>query len=128
MKRPIVYFLLCLYLLSFTEAKQMLKIPDLIEHYISHNLTNTGTTLFSFWKMHYVDEQIIDSDYEQDMSLPFKTHESGFPSSNWLAMPDGFHFEIALPDFFILKKRIFSGCPVFISNPLFSIFHPPILV
>lgn len=32
-------------------------------------------SLYAFFKMHYIDEQIIDSDYKQDMKLPFKTHD-----------------------------------------------------
>lgn len=30
-------------------------------------------TLGSFFKMHYIDPQPFDSDYKQDMRLPFKT-------------------------------------------------------
>ena len=32
-------------------------------------------SLYAFFKMHYIDEQIVDSDYKQDMKLPFKTHD-----------------------------------------------------
>ena len=32
-------------------------------------------SLYAFFKIHYIDEQMVDSDYKQDMKLPFKTHD-----------------------------------------------------
>ena len=52
-----------------------MKMPNLIEHYISHKIIDNGTTVFSFIKMHYLDEHGVDGDYHQDMKLPFKTHD-----------------------------------------------------
>jgi hypothetical protein len=54
-------------------------MPRLIEHYISHIQSNKEMSLYAFFKMHYIDEQIQDSDYMEDMKLPFKTHDF----SNW---------------------------------------------
>ena len=63
------------YLASFCEVRQLAKLPNLIEHYISHKIENHDISLFAFFKMHYLDEQKIDKDYDQDMKLPFKTHD-----------------------------------------------------
>lgn len=75
MKKYITYFLICTYLFSFSEVRQILKMPNLIEHYISHKIIDNGTSVFSFVKMHYLDEHGVDGDYHQDMKLPFKTHD-----------------------------------------------------
>jgi len=127
-KRPIIYFFLSIYLLSFTEAKQLLKFPNLVEHYISHTITNKNTTLISFVKMHYVDKHVVDSDYRQDMKLPFKTHEANTFVVNPLTIPENFGFAVNLPKLFKEKTLIFSYSPNYSSNPLGSIFRPPILV
>lgn len=74
-KKLLIYFLLFSYLTSFGEVRQVLKMPILIEHFISHKISNSDMSLYAFFKMHYIDEQIIDSDYKQDMKLPFKTHD-----------------------------------------------------
>jgi hypothetical protein len=52
-----------------------MKLPKLIEHYIAHEVSNSETTLFSFFKMHYLDETVKDADYDQDMKLPFKNRD-----------------------------------------------------
>ena len=72
MKKSLVYVLLFVYLFSFPEMRQLLKVPNLVEHYISHKIKDRNTTLYSFIKMHYLDEQKQDADYKQDMQLPFK--------------------------------------------------------
>ena len=127
-KRPIVYLFLSIYLLSFTEVRQVIKFPNLVEHYIYHTLTNKDTTLFSFLKMHYLDDQLVDSDYQQDMKLPFKTHEANSFSINLLVLPDRFGFVINVPKIFRKKAPIFSYSPNYASNPVASIFRPPILI
>lgn len=75
MKRWIIYLFLFTYLSNFTVARQLAKLPNLLEHYISHKALNEEMSIFAFFKMHYVDEQIVDSDYLEDMKLPFKTHD-----------------------------------------------------
>ncbi|QDP84221.1 hypothetical protein FNJ88_01115 [Chryseobacterium sp. SNU WT5] len=55
-------------------------MPRLIEHYISHKVANHEISIFAFFTMHYLDEQILDDDYAEDMKLPFKTHD--FSSSS----------------------------------------------
>ena len=74
-KKLLIYFLLFSYLTSFGEVRQVLKMQILIEHFISHKISNSDMSIYAFLKMHYIDEQIIDSDYKQDMKLPFKTHD-----------------------------------------------------
>lgn len=127
-KRPLIYFFLGIYLFSFTEVRQLTKFPNLVEHYIYHKIATENTTLFSFIKLHYLDENIADSDYEQDMKLPFKTHEVNPYSMISLMLPEGFGLVIKVPEIYREKKPIFSYSLNYASNPLASIFRPPILI
>ena len=104
-----------------------MKFPNLVEHYIFHKISNENTTLFSFVKLHYLDESIVDSDYDQDMKLPFKTHETNTYSMILLTLPESFGLVIKVPEIFLQKTPIFSYSPSYTSDPLESIFHPPIL-
>lgn len=106
----------------------MLKIPNFVEHYISHKITNSSISVFSFIKMHYLDDHKVDADYHQDMKLPFKTHETNTFVANPLTIPENFGFAVNLPQLFKEKTLIFSYSPNYSSNPLGSIFRPPILV
>lgn len=75
MKRTAAIFLMSLYLISTTECYQLLKLPAFIVHFIRHSNEDPNTTLSSFIKMHYAEEMVYDDDWQQDMQLPFKTHE-----------------------------------------------------
>lgn len=78
MKKCVAIFLLSLYLLSTTEAHQLLKLPLLVQHYFQHKAENNNLTLLSFLEMHYAETVVYDDDYAQDMQLPFKTHAENF--------------------------------------------------
>ena len=65
--------LLLIYMLGTTNACQLLKLPLLVSHYIKHKKESPYITLVSFFKMHYIDPQPMDADYNEDMQLPFKT-------------------------------------------------------
>jgi len=67
--------LLSAYLISSTEFYQMLKLPLLLEHFNEHKTLNEGTTLWSFMIMHYTNNDVKYADHDQDMRLPFKSHE-----------------------------------------------------
>ncbi|MDR2205367.1 MAG: hypothetical protein LBE36_04340, partial [Flavobacteriaceae bacterium] len=73
MRKFLTYFLLATYLLSYTEAKQALKIPNFIEHYFSYQQRYQNAGFLSYIKMHYLEDQGKDADYEEDMQLPYKT-------------------------------------------------------
>lgn len=73
MKEKVAIFLLVIYLFGSTDAYQLLKLPQLVGHYVKHKKESPYMTLGSFFKMHYIDPQPFDNDYKQDMRLPFKT-------------------------------------------------------
>ncbi|MET3877219.1 hypothetical protein [Chitinophaga sp. OAE865] len=124
MRKAVAIFLMALYLLGTTEAGQVLKLPLLVEHYIKHKGESPGTTIFSFFKMHYVDPQPYDADYQQDMELPFKTCLYFFtltPPSILPVLPQlSFKVPAEAP---VMRELMNDEIPPYL--PLHSIFQPP---
>lgn len=58
----------------------MLKIPLLAEHFKEHKSLNEGTTFWDFMLMHYTNNDVKYADNDQDMRLPFKSHENSIHS------------------------------------------------
>ena len=124
MKVKIATLLLITYLLGATNAYQLLKFPLLVSHFIKHKKENSEITLGSFLKMHYVDPQPMDADYDQDMQLPFKTTPEilcrNIPSI--LAMPPGIVFKPLVPD---QETQPLLNENIHAILLFHSIFHPP---
>lgn len=100
MKKLISILLLFLYLVSTTELYQLLKIPELVEHYIEHKELNPDMTLTAFLRTHY-DHPVKDGDYGKDQRLPFIIHSA--PLSLVFTINQGFSFETATYHFRLLK-------------------------
>ncbi|MCS3869382.1 hypothetical protein J3D55_002298 [Chryseobacterium ginsenosidimutans] len=124
MKKLISILLLSLYLVSTTELYQLLKIPDLIEHYCEHKALNPEMSLTSFLKTHY-DHPLKDGDYGKDQKLPFIIHSA--PLALFFTIEQGFRFEIKNDSF----KQIRSHkIPSYDENFCFkgfinSVWEPP---
>ena len=127
-KKYLVYFLLVTYLFSFTEMKQALKLPNLIEHYINHKVKDPKTTLFSFLKMHYLDAPVKDADYKDDMKLPFKTHDLSFVSINLNLPPKEIEFTVITRKIIQKKNNLFVYSEHFTVPQYSSVFRPPISI
>lgn len=119
------YFFIIAYLFSFPEMRQVIKLPNLVEHYISHKLRDENTTLFSFIKMHYLDEQIKDSDYSQDMKLPFKTHDISVVAFNLVYPPKKIEFNFEHKPLDIDEQHQFTYTESFYPSVFQKIWQPP---
>ncbi len=73
MKNITTILFLALYLLSATEAHQLLKIPVVFQHLNEHKKEDKNISLLQFLAMHYLHGSPKDKDYDRDMQLPFKT-------------------------------------------------------
>ncbi|WP_374540438.1 hypothetical protein [Flavobacterium sp.] len=124
MKKYITLAFLCVYLFSMTEVHQLLKMPLLVEHYLEHKQENKQLSLLSFFEMHYLNGQHLDSDQDKDMQLPFKNFQDNHPNVV-LALPEQITFfepQPAVQDELIPN---FNESQVFISSFLTSIWQPP---
>jgi len=73
MKKAISIFFLSIYLLSTTEAYQLLKLPVVFEHFDEHRALNKHISFMQFLEMHYLHGDPQNADYDRDMQLPFKS-------------------------------------------------------
>lgn len=129
MKKAFAIFLVSLYIFSFTEIREFLKLPAFVEHYKEHKAVNQNINLLSFITLHYLNGSQKDADYAKDMKLPFKTHDCSHISN--LSIQDVakiFEINIPLVKHFKEIKRNYYYAFHFSSYSEFSIFQPPELV
>jgi len=80
-RKSLIIFIFLSYLFSYTECKELLKLPLLIEHFIAHNSIDNSISFTDFLSMHYLQDQDNDGDDEHDRSLPFKSHNNCYSSN-----------------------------------------------
>ncbi|MES2519798.1 MAG: hypothetical protein V4585_16905 [Bacteroidota bacterium] len=127
MKKIIAISLVLFYQMATTELYQLLKLPFLIEHFMEHSQQNKDITFFDFIYLHYTEADDKDGDYEKDMKLPFKTHNSSV-STNIVAFVENTIVNIKLnfkPIFVELKSLIICKKVFFASSYLSNIWQPP---
>ena len=71
MRSVIAFFLLTIMLVSTTQFYEVVKLPVLISHYLHHKQED-GSSIASFFKMHYKGNDKKDDDWQTDRKLPFK--------------------------------------------------------
>lgn len=67
--------LFLIYLVSFTEFKEVLRLPLLVQHYTEHKDQVNEMSFLEFLVMHYKTDQAHD---DQDNRLPFKDCSHSF--------------------------------------------------
>jgi len=75
LKHLIAISLLIVHLFTATELYQLVKLPLLIDHYFEHKEQKSELTFWTFLKVHYADNIVVDEDHTQDMKLPFKSDD-----------------------------------------------------
>lgn len=117
-----------MYLISFTGAREILKISDFIEHYQEHKLENPNITMSSFIVIHYLSGSKKDKDYQEDMKLPFKTHDFSATSFTIQDLPKTFDFNFSKIFFFKKVERNFHYILNYTEGNTFSFYPPPKIV
>jgi len=72
LKKLTAIFFFAVYLLSTTEAHQLLKLPVVFQHFAEHQLLDRNISFLQFLDMHYMHGSPMDKDHDRDMQLPFK--------------------------------------------------------
>ncbi len=120
MKKAASLFFLLVFTLATTEAGQLLKLPGLLDHYITH-AQRDNFSFSDFMKVHYTQGHPNDGDEQEESRMPFKTLGPGFSltvfsPANTVEAP-------------VVRSRPVLHIPIpssyKLSDPLFSIFHPP---
>ncbi|ADQ81463.1 hypothetical protein J5295_02125 [Riemerella anatipestifer] len=116
------------YLISFSEVREIFKLPILIEHFVEHRNDNSEMSFGQFITLHYFSGDVHDDDYEEDMKLPFKSQNQNISASIVLAMPASFDFKIKSSKIYKEKSQNFGYSDSFTIDNSDLVFHPPRLV
>ncbi|MEJ8597191.1 hypothetical protein JSO62_00575 [Riemerella anatipestifer] len=127
-RKFIIYGFITCYLVSFSEVREVLKLPVLIEHFVEHRNDNPEMSFGQFITLHYLSGDVHDDDYEEDMKLPFKSQNQNISSSIVLAMPTSFDFKIKSSKIYKEKSQNFGYSDSFTIDNSDLVFHPPRLV
>jgi hypothetical protein len=125
MRKCVAAILLALYLMGTTEAYQLLKLPVLVMHYLQHKQADPELTMAAFLQLHYNEETVFDSDWAQDMQLPFKSHQENFGLLPFAYLTPQHFINIERPAFAIKQEH---GVAMYQFNAgiyAADIFQPP---
>ena len=113
--------------MATTELYQLLKLPFLIEHFMEHKEQNKDITLMEFLYLHYADGDVKDADYEEDMKLPFKSHNNSATTSIIGVVVNSVLKIVIHPktNFVQPKVAFISEESFFVSSYLSNIWQPP---
>ncbi|MEO8761145.1 MAG: hypothetical protein ABI388_07520 [Bacteroidia bacterium] len=113
-------------MIPLTELNQLVKLPVLIEHFIEHKSKNAELSLWQFLDMHYAHGNVHDDDYDKDMKLPFKTHDTCLGANSVIFVTVNFSCSVSKPlplskniDYLIYNENLAP------SVQLSSIWQPP---
>ena len=124
LKKIISILFLSVYLFSFTEFHQLLKIPVLVEHFHEHRQEDKTISFWAFIKMHYVGKIVIDKDFDRDQQLPLRDADCGMMAINSLYECQHTAVEVTMPSEMPRKFTSYYQA----SKPRFTaydIFQPP---
>lgn len=125
MRKAATIFLTALYILGATEAYQLLKLPFLFEHYKTHQKFDQQLSFSKFIDIHYFTTATYDSDYQQDMQLPFKSSNRTVSLLNFDSYFIAKLFIEPIVFFTSQKKHLLYNDRDYASNKLDNIFQPP---
>lgn len=121
MNKLIVYFLVFVFLCANTSLGQLVKLPNLVEHYKAHKneLSSNSISFFDYVKLHYAKNVDNNKDHQ---NLPFKTLDN---SISVLFVFPFMTFQIPIVNSIIAIKKKFFYNKSFTSNLIISIWLPP---
>lgn len=122
MNKAVVLFLISVFMCANTSIGQLLKIPNLIEHYIEHKneVANSSSSFIDFIKEHY--SKNADSNNDEHQNLPFKTIEH---NTNVFVAFNILNYQLIPNKVFFTTNKTFIYKSTFKSNFCISIWLPP---
>jgi len=125
MRKISTIFFLSIYLLSTSEAHQLLKLPVVFMHFQEHRQEDKYLSLLQFLNMHYMHGSPKDKDYDRDMQLPFKTTSCCLSTITTAYFPLHVQYTILAPILNSCKTPGFAKPPFIPSSYLSKIWQPP---
>lgn len=102
-----------------------MKLPLFVKHFIEHKSKDAELSLSGFIEMHYAHSDVKYADYDEDMKLPFKTHDNCSGVSGISFIPNNFAVLSIKP---LYSEKIFYSNyqEKFLTSSCFSsIWQPP---
>ena len=119
MRRGVAIFFLVLLVSAQTPVGQLLKLPNLIEHFIKHQQQNE-VSFIAFLIDHYRPDH-NDTDLPEDQQLPFKNIT--FYSIGYAVVPCAIKANAIIA--LVVDKKILFTDSYTPQQHLGGIFHPP---
>ncbi|WP_336515360.1 hypothetical protein [Pollutibacter soli] len=123
LKKALGILFFCIYLLSYGEGHQLLRMPYLVNHFQKHLLVNPEMTVVEFLRIHYIRPIQPTDDFQQDQQLPFRAIDSNLMSISQTSIEP---MQMELPEISAPQQQFFSFND---DNPSFEkgydIFQPP---
>ena len=117
-----LFILSAVFVFSATELHQLVRLPQLVEHFRAHKQEDPSMTLFGFLQLHYTANHPMDNDDNDDSQLPFKTTEA-------IGHVD---FSLSIGRFNLHTQPEFSAAVNQITHPegdpchrVYAVFRPP---
>ncbi len=120
LKRALSILFLLVYINSFTELHEVLRLPILLEHYSEHKKLSQEISFWDFLELHYKTDVAHD---EHDNQLPFKVLGHCF-SAHSATEPDS-KIAVSQPVPVIIPQPSSHYKESFFNSPLIAIFQPP---
>ena len=122
MNKLVTFFLITVFLCANTSIGELLKVPNLVEHYKQHiqQASNSSASFVDFIIDHYAKN--TDNDLDEHQNLPFKTFDH---TSNVLFVFPISHFKLETEKVAIVTNETFVYKNSFKSNLFTSIWLPP---
>ncbi|MDZ4716692.1 MAG: hypothetical protein SH819_14595 [Cytophagales bacterium] len=120
MKRTASIGFLLLYLVMFTEVREVLRLPILVQHFVEHRAQLPSMSFLQFLAMHYETDAPHDS---TDMELPFKDYSNSVTAPAFALINQKVLLSTDLPEQgSVFFAAYFSFVPL---SELNEIFQPP---
>ncbi len=120
LKRVLSIFFLLVYINSFTELHEAMRLPILLEHYSEHKKLSQEISFWDFLELHYQTDVAHD---EHDNQLPFKVVGHCF-SAHSATEPDVKISVVQLMPIIISQPAVHYKESSF-NSPQIAIFQPP---
>jgi hypothetical protein len=121
MKKCFAIVLLSIFMCANTSIGQLLKFPNLIEHYVDHKkVSGSNSILFIDYLVLHYSKNVENNLDHQD--LPFKTFDTSTCS---LFVFTNFNYQISVVKSWVSTQKIFLYSESFQSNLIDSIWLPP---
>lgn len=125
LKKSIAILFLSIYLLTTTDAYQLLKMPMIFKHFVEHRQADKNISFLKFLDMHYMHGSPKDKDYHKDMQLPFKSSGDFISVLASEFIPLNEHILLTAPVVLVSEKKIAIQQNDLLPSYLASIWQPP---